>query len=100
MQTQAFGDVCTGNVQVVALIATEVHARDVTERLHHVSARGTSDFAWSKQLRFYWSREANECVVKQVKMQLGACAHLFSACSQHSPLCISNVGLVFLHVRV
>lgn len=58
------------NFKVVALITIEVHARGVTERLHHVSAHGTSDFEWSKQLRFYWSREVNDCVVKQARMQL------------------------------
>ena len=53
--------------KVVALITTEVHARDVIERLHHVSAHGLGDFEWTRQLRLYWSREVNECVVKQAR---------------------------------
>ncbi|KAK9846646.1 hypothetical protein WJX81_008333 [Elliptochloris bilobata] len=52
--------------KVVALITIEVHARDVVERLHHVSAHGVDDFEWTRQLRFYWSRELNECVARQV----------------------------------
>ncbi len=51
---------------MAALITIEVHARDVIEHLHHVSAHGVGDFEWTRQLRMYWSREVNECMVKQV----------------------------------
>ena len=43
----------------------EVHARDVMEHLHHVSAHGVGAFEWTRQLRLYWSRDVNECMVKQ-----------------------------------
>ena len=52
--------------KVVALITIEVHARDVIEKLAKMGCQGSSDFNWVSQLRFYWDREQNDCVVKQV----------------------------------
>ena len=53
--------------QVVALITIEVHARDVIDKLGKVGAASPADFEWVSQLRFYWDRERNDCVVKQVR---------------------------------
>jgi len=66
-------------MQVAALLITETHARDVAERLHRAGARGASDFEWTRQLRFYWSREANDCVVKQARRS--AARSTAAACS-------------------
>ncbi|KAL0040883.1 hypothetical protein WJX79_008591 [Trebouxia sp. C0005] len=52
--------------KVVALITIEVHARDVIEKLAKVGCTNANDFEWVSQLRFYWDREQNDCVVKQV----------------------------------
>ena len=52
--------------KVVALITIEVHARDVIEKLAKAGCRNVNDFEWVSQLRFYWDKEKNDCVVKQV----------------------------------
>ena len=52
-------------LQVVALITIEVHARDVIEKLGKVGCTNTNDFEWVSQLRFYWDRDQNDCIVKQ-----------------------------------
>lgn len=57
--------------QVVALITIEVHARDVIEKLSKANCTSANDFEWVSQLRFYWDREKNDCIVKQVGLFLG-----------------------------
>jgi len=52
--------------KVVGLITIEVHARDVIEKLYKSGCSSISDFEWVSQLRFYWDKELDECVVKQV----------------------------------
>ena len=52
--------------KVVSLITIEVHARDVIDKLYRVGASRVTDFEWVSQLRFYWDRVLNDCVVKQV----------------------------------
>jgi dynein heavy chain len=51
---------------VVALITVEVHARDVIDKLIKAGCSSVNDFEWVSQLRFYWDRDLNDCVVKQV----------------------------------
>lgn len=53
-------------LQVVALITIEVHARDVIDKLCKANCSSTNDFEWVSQLRFYWDKEQNGCLVKQV----------------------------------
>lgn len=53
-------------MQVVALITIEVHARDVIEKLGKVGCTNPNDFEWVSQLRFYWDKDHNDCLVKQV----------------------------------
>lgn len=38
---------------IVALITTDVHARDIVEELRDSSVTSTDDFIWKKQLRYY-----------------------------------------------
>ena len=52
--------------KTVSLITIEVHARDVIDKLGKVGCTAATDFEWVSQLRFYWDRDADECVVKQV----------------------------------
>ena len=56
-------------VQVVALITIEVHARDVIEKLGKVGCTNANDFEWVSQLRFYWDKDQNDCIVKQASPQ-------------------------------
>ena len=51
---------------MVSLITIEVHARDVIDKLGRVGYTTATDFEWVSQLRFYWDRDADDCVVKQV----------------------------------
>jgi len=44
----------------------EVHARDVIDKLIKAGCSSVNDFEWVSQLRFYWDRDLNDCVVKQV----------------------------------
>lgn len=52
--------------KVVSLITIEVHARDVIEKLSKANCTSCNDFEWVSQLRFYWDKDLNDCVVKQV----------------------------------
>jgi len=47
----------------------EVHARDVIDKLGKAGASSPTDFEWVSQLRFYWDRATDNCVVKQVRRQ-------------------------------
>lgn len=60
----------------MALITIEVHARDVIDKLTKSNCSSVNDFEWVSQLRFYWDRDLNECVVKQV----GGCGVLSNPC--------------------
>lgn len=51
---------------MVSLITIEVHARDVIEKLGKSGCTSTSDFEWVGQLRFYWDKDQNDCIVRQV----------------------------------
>lgn len=52
--------------KTVALITIEVHARDVIDKLGRAGCTAATDFEWVSQLRFYWDRDADDCVVRQV----------------------------------
>lgn len=52
--------------KVIALITIEVHARDVIERLMKSGCTSATDFDWVSQLRFYWDKDRDNCIVKQV----------------------------------
>eukprot|EP00961_Rhodomonas_salina_P294365 3934515-Rhodomonas_salina.1 len=52
--------------KVVAVITIEVHARDVIDRLVKKGCSSKSDFDWISQLRFYWDKEADNCMVHQI----------------------------------
>ena len=52
---------------VVALVTTDVHARDITEELAEDKVSNTYDFRWVKQLRYYWDEEegdGGDCIVR------------------------------------
>jgi dynein heavy chain len=39
---------------IVALVTTDVHARDIIEDLVKSNVQSIYDFAWQQQLRYYW----------------------------------------------
>jgi dynein heavy chain len=52
---------------IVALITTDVHARDIIEELEAAKVQTTNDFNWVKQLRYYYDEEAPySATIKQI----------------------------------
>mmetsp|Transcript_28841 Transcript_28841/g.26146 ORF Transcript_28841/g.26146 Transcript_28841/m.26146 type:complete len:165 (+) Transcript_28841:458-952(+) len=54
---------------IVALITTDVHARDIIELLKNENVSSTTDFLWQKQLRYAFDEE-DQVVVRQVNAAL------------------------------
>ncbi|KAF5308522.1 hypothetical protein FQR65_LT06187 [Abscondita terminalis] len=48
-----------------SLITIEIHARDVIDRMYKANCRDVGDFEWFSQLRFYWDRELDDCLIRQ-----------------------------------
>ncbi|XP_057654894.1 dynein axonemal heavy chain 2 isoform X2 [Diorhabda carinulata] len=48
-----------------ALITIEIHSRDVIDRLYKANCRDTNAFEWFSQLRFYWDRDLDDCIIRQ-----------------------------------
>ncbi len=56
---------------VVALITTDVHARDIVEDLKREQVTSQNDFTWQKQLRYYYDEELPQvCKVQQIQATL------------------------------
>ncbi len=62
---------------IVALVTTDVHARDIIEGLVLANVSHLNDFNWQKQLRYYWEDDDTiqqtqnvSCYVKQVSARL------------------------------
>ncbi|XP_017886409.1 dynein heavy chain 2, axonemal [Ceratina calcarata] len=43
----------------------EIHARDVIERMYRAHCKDVSSFEWLSQLRFYWDKDIDDCIVWQ-----------------------------------
>lgn len=52
--------------KIVALVTTDVHARDIVEDLMKQNVADTGDFTWMQQLRYYWERvdDTEDCVIR------------------------------------
>ena len=48
-----------------ALIVLDVHARDVVQQLIENKIETLEAFDWTKQLRYYWETDVDNCVVRQ-----------------------------------
>ncbi|KAH9121803.1 hypothetical protein LEN26_010526 [Aphanomyces euteiches] len=48
-----------------ALITIDVHARDVVRSLCSNKVSSITDFEWTRQLRYYWEEDINNCVARQ-----------------------------------
>jgi dynein heavy chain len=55
---------------IVALVTTDVHARDIIEELQERQVANTFDFLWQQQLRYYWDIEIDDCVISHSDAQL------------------------------
>ncbi|XP_025080372.1 dynein heavy chain 2, axonemal-like isoform X3 [Pomacea canaliculata] len=66
-----FSEAIRGNLtknqrnKIVALVTIEVHARDIVEKLYKSGCKDVNAFDWMSQLRLYWDKELDDCVVRQ-----------------------------------
>lgn len=49
---------------IVALVTTDVHARDIIDELVDRSVNNVHDFLWQQQLRYYWEPEVDNCIIR------------------------------------
>lgn len=47
-----------------ALITIDVHARDIITGMIEANVSSLDDFEWTRQLRYYWDEEIDDCVVR------------------------------------
>eukprot|EP00058_Branchiostoma_floridae_P007678 XP_002593166.1 hypothetical protein BRAFLDRAFT_57938 [Branchiostoma floridae] len=70
-----FSEAIRGNLtkiqrlKIVALVTIEVHARDVIEKLIKSGVSDVTAFEWLMQLRVYWDKDIDDCVVRQTNTQ-------------------------------
>ncbi|KAF0304890.1 Dynein heavy chain 2, axonemal [Amphibalanus amphitrite] len=56
-------------MKIVALVTIEVHARDVIEKLIKAGVNDVNSFEWLSQLRLYWDKDEEDCVIRQTNTQ-------------------------------
>ncbi|XP_030042289.1 dynein axonemal heavy chain 2 [Microcaecilia unicolor] len=56
-------------LKIVALVTVEVHARDVLDRMLKVNCMDVSAFEWLSQLRLYWDKDIDDCIIRQTNTQ-------------------------------
>jgi len=49
---------------MTALIVLDVHGRDVVLHLDNTNIKSVHDFAWAKQLKYYWDPDIDNCVIR------------------------------------
>jgi dynein heavy chain len=49
---------------IVALVTTDVHARDIIDELCDRQVNNVHDFLWQQQLRYYWEPEVDNCIIR------------------------------------
>lgn len=60
-----------------ALIIIEVHARDIIDTFVRDSILDHREFAWESQLRFYWDRGPDDCIIRFCTTDLTwSCIHV------------------------
>lgn len=52
--------------KLIALITVEVHSRDVIDRMYKAECSSVNAFEWVSQLRFYWDKDEDDCVIRQI----------------------------------
>ncbi|XP_022235820.1 dynein heavy chain 2, axonemal-like [Limulus polyphemus] len=51
--------------KVMALVTIEVHARDIIDSMLKMGCFDLTDFNWVSQLRFYWDKDLEDCLICQ-----------------------------------
>eukprot|EP01039_Chlorochromonas_danica_P005727 gene5727-6311_t len=49
---------------IVALVTTDVHARDIIDELCERQVQNVHDFLWQQQLRYYWEADVDNCIIR------------------------------------
>jgi dynein heavy chain len=49
---------------IVALVTTDVHARDIIDELCERQVNNVHDFLWQQQLRYYWESDSDDCWIR------------------------------------
>ncbi|XP_068085242.1 dynein axonemal heavy chain 2 [Anabrus simplex] len=52
-------------LKIVAIVTIEIHARDVVDTIVRARCKDVSVFEWLSQLRFYWDRDIDDCIIRQ-----------------------------------
>ena len=55
------------------LVTIQVHQRDVFDEICKKHVRSATDFEWTKQTRFYWRTESDDCVVSITEIDFPYC---------------------------
>ncbi len=55
--------ICFSKVNTLLII--DVHARDIIDSFVRESILNAKEFSWESQLRFYWDRDSDDCIIKQ-----------------------------------
>jgi dynein heavy chain len=50
---------------IVALVTTDVHARDIVDELYTEAVDRITNFKWQQQLRYYWEKDLDDVLVRQ-----------------------------------
>ena len=50
--------------KIITVITIDVHARDVIDKLIQLKLTDSSAFQWQSQLRFYWTKTQEDCLVR------------------------------------
>ncbi|KAM8972622.1 dynein axonemal heavy chain 2 [Pelodytes ibericus] len=70
-----YSDAIRGNLtkilrlKLVALVTVEVHARDVIDKMLKSGCMDVASFEWLSQLRLYWDKDLDDCLVRQTNTQ-------------------------------
>ena len=66
--------------KVNALLIIDVHGRDIVDMFVRESVLNAKEFAWESQLRFYWDKDIDNCVIRQVRSCLLPSSFLHLSC--------------------
>ncbi len=58
---------------LVALITTDVHAKDMIVMMKEDKVDRVKNFAWEQQLRYYWDAEEDDCIIRHANAKLYYC---------------------------
>ena len=67
---------------VVALVTTDVHARDIIDDLQSAGVESPFDFLWQQQLRYYWTQKDDDCIISHSDAKIPYGYEYMGACSR------------------